>query len=139
MKTITKIQAAVAARCTSDCSMITRVGRGRFHALGSLSPTANPAAMERIGSARGNWIVAAAVLGSSLVFIDGTVVSIALPVIQTQFGASAFDAQWVIEGYTLVLGALMLLCGALGDRYGRKRIFLAGVGVFAAGSVLCGI
>ncbi|HEY1655063.1 MAG TPA: MFS transporter [Candidatus Tumulicola sp.] len=95
--------------------------------------------MERIGKAAGHWIVAATVLGSSLVFIDGTVVSIALPVIQRAFGASTFDAQWVIEGYTLVLGALMLLCGALGDRYGRKRIFVIGVVIFGIGSILCGL
>ncbi|MEO6835675.1 MAG: MFS transporter [Candidatus Tumulicola sp.] len=95
--------------------------------------------MERIEKVSGSWIVAATVLGSSLVFIDGTVVSIALPIIQTGFRATTFDAQWVIEGYTLVLGALMLLCGALGDRYGRKRLFVAGVAVFAVGSILCGI
>ncbi|MGA8535423.1 MAG: MFS transporter, partial [Candidatus Tumulicola sp.] len=88
---------------------------------------------------RGNWIVAATVLGSSLVFIDGTIVAIALPVIQTTFRATAFDAQWVVEAYTLVLGALMLLSGALGDRYGRKRLFVMGVVVFAAGSILCGL
>jgi EmrB/QacA subfamily drug resistance transporter len=87
----------------------------------------------------GKWIVAATVLGSSLVFIDGTIVAVALPVIQTDFRASAFDAQWVVEGYTLVLGALMLLAGALGDRYGRKRLFISGVVVFAIGSVLCGL
>ncbi len=90
-------------------------------------------------SASGNWIIAATVLGSALVFIDGTIVSIALPIIQTGFGASTFDAQWVIEAYTLVLGALMLLSGALGDRYGRKRLFISGVVVFAIGSALCGL
>lgn len=89
--------------------------------------------------ASGRWIVAATVLGSSLVFIDGTIVAVALPVIQTGFRASAFEAQWVVEGYTLVLGALMLLSGALGDRYGRKRLFISGVVVFAAGSILCGL
>jgi EmrB/QacA subfamily drug resistance transporter len=88
---------------------------------------------------RATWILTATILGSSLVFIDGTVVSIALPVIQAGFHASAADAQWVIEAYTLVLGALMLLCGALGDRYGRKRLFLTGVVIFAIGSVLCGL
>ncbi len=77
------------------------------------------------------------IVGSSLVFIDGTVVSIALPVIQRDFHATATDAQWVIESYTLVLGALMLLSGALADRYGRKRIFLIGVVVFAIGSLAC--
>ncbi|HEY1428118.1 MAG TPA: MFS transporter [Candidatus Tumulicola sp.] len=87
----------------------------------------------------GTWIVAATVLGSSLVFIDGSVVSIALPVIQDAFHATAFDAQWVVEGYTLVLGAFMLLCGALGDRFGRKRLFVGGVVLFAVGSVLCGL
>ena len=95
--------------------------------------------VERIAKTSGRWIVAATVLGSSLVFIDGTVVSIALPIIQTNFHATASDAQWVIEGYTLVLGALMLLCGALGDRYGRKRVFTIGVAIFAIGSILCGL
>jgi len=94
---------------------------------------------QSVSSASGRWIVAATVLGSSLVFIDGTIVAIALPVIQTGFHASAFDAQWVVEAYTLVLGALMLLSGALGDRYGRKRLFISGVVVFAIGSVLCGL
>ncbi len=89
--------------------------------------------------ASGAWIVAATVLGSSLVFIDGSVVSIALPIIQDTFHATAFDAQWVVEGYTLVLGAFMLLCGALGDRYGRKRLFISGVVLFAVGSILCGL
>ncbi len=90
-------------------------------------------------TASGKWIVAATVLGSSLVFIDSTIVAVALPVIQTNFRASAFAAQWVVEGYTLVLGALMLLSGALGDRYGRKRLFVWGVVVFAIGSVVCGL
>lgn len=94
---------------------------------------------QTVATASGRWIVAATVLGSSLVFIDSTIVAIALPVIQTKFGASAFAAQWVVEGYTLVLGALMLLSGALGDRYGRKRLFLWGVAVFAIGSVACGL
>ena len=94
---------------------------------------------QSVSSASGRWIVAATVLGSSLVFIDSTIVAIALPVIQTGFHASAFDAQWVVEAYTLVLGALMLLSGALGDRYGRKRLFISGVVVFAVGSVLCGL
>lgn len=78
-------------------------------------------------------------LGSSLVFIDGSVVSIALPIIQTELRASSSQTQWLIEGHTLVLGALMLLAGALADRYGRKRIFITGVIIFAIGSLLCGL
>jgi EmrB/QacA subfamily drug resistance transporter len=93
----------------------------------------------QLSKVSGNWLLAATILGSSLVFIDGSVVSIALPVIQTSFHSTVADAQWVVEAYTLVLGALMLLCGALGDRFGRKRLFVGGVGVFAAGSVLCGL
>lgn len=85
------------------------------------------------------WVLAATILGSSLVFIDGTVVSIALPVLQRELHAGALEVQWVVEAYTLVLGALMLLCGALGDRYGRKRAFLTGVVIFATGSLLCGL
>ncbi|GAC1387665.1 MAG: MFS transporter [Vulcanimicrobiaceae bacterium] len=87
----------------------------------------------------GFWVLLATVLGSSLVFIDGTVVSIALPVMQTQLHASSAQALWVVEGYTLVLSALMLLCGALADRYGRKKIFLTGVVLFATGSLACGL
>ncbi|MBV8490063.1 MAG: MFS transporter [Candidatus Eremiobacteraeota bacterium] len=83
------------------------------------------------------WTLVASILGSSLVFIDGTVVSIALPVLQRDFGASSSDAQWVIEAYTLVLGALMLLSGSLADRFGRKRLFLSGTVVFAFGSLAC--
>ena len=86
----------------------------------------------------GFWVLLATILGSSLVFIDGTVVSIALPIIQTGFHASSSQTQWIVEGYTLVLGSLMLLSGALADRYGRKKLFLLGVLLFAAGSLLCG-
>ncbi|MBV8433557.1 MAG: MFS transporter, partial [Candidatus Eremiobacteraeota bacterium] len=90
-------------------------------------------------SASQPWILAATILGSSLVFIDATVVSIALPIVQGAFRASAAQAQWVVEAYTLVLGALMLLGGALGDRYGRRLLFVSGVVLFAAGSLLCGL
>lgn len=91
------------------------------------------------GRASQPWILAATILGSSLVFIDGTVVGIALPVLQETFRASASSAQWVVEAYTLVLGALMLLGGALGDMFGRRLLFISGVVVFAAGSLLCGL
>lgn len=88
---------------------------------------------------KGFWILFASILASSLVFIDGTVVSIALPIMQTQLHASASDAQWVVEGYTLILGSFMLLAGALADRYGRKRIFIIGVSLFALASMWVGL
>ncbi|MBC5829662.1 MAG: MFS transporter [Candidatus Eremiobacteraeota bacterium] len=87
----------------------------------------------------GFWVLVATILGSSLVFLDGAVVSIALPVMQVELHASSSDAQWIVEGYTLVLGALMLFCGALADRYGRKRIFIIGVVIFAIGSLWCAL
>ena len=74
-----------------------------------------------------------------MAFIDGTVVNIALPALQATMGATITDVQWVVEAYTLFLGSLMLTGGALGDRLGRKRIFLIGVVVFTAGSVACGL
>ena len=85
------------------------------------------------------WILAATILGSSMAFIDGTVVNIALPTLQEELGATVADAQWVVEAYALFLAALLLLGGALGDRYGRKRVFMFGVGLFAAASVACGV
>jgi MFS family permease len=81
-----------------------------------------------------SWVLAAAILGSSMAFIDGTVVNVALPAIQKAFNASVIDVQWVVESYALFLCALLLAGGSLGDVYGRRRIFAAGVGLFAAAS-----
>ncbi len=85
------------------------------------------------------WILAATILGSSMVFIDGTVVNVALPALQGEFSASLVDVQWVIEAYALFLAALLLVGGATGDRFGRRRVFLLGVALFAASSVACGL
>src|SRR5213079_2713791 len=88
--------------------------------------------------ARGRWILAATILASSMAFIDGTVVNVALPALQTNLNATAVDAQWVIEAYSLLLSAFLLVGGSLGDHYGRRRIFLIGVTLFACASAACG-
>jgi EmrB/QacA subfamily drug resistance transporter len=88
---------------------------------------------------RGHWILAATILASSMAFIDGTVVNVALPALQTSLKASATDVQWVIESYALFLSALLLVGGSLGDHYGRRRIFLLGIVIFAVASGMCGI
>jgi EmrB/QacA subfamily drug resistance transporter len=87
---------------------------------------------------RGRWVLAATILASSMAFIDGTVVNVALPALQTHLNATAVDVQWVIEAYSLFLSALLLVGGSLGDHYGRRRIFLIGIGVFAIASAACG-
>jgi EmrB/QacA subfamily drug resistance transporter len=87
----------------------------------------------------GRWILAATILASSMAFIDGTVVNVALPFLQTNLGATAIGIQWVVEAYSLFLSALLLVGGALGDRYGRRRIFNIGVVIFALASALCGL
>src|SRR6476620_4996664 len=84
------------------------------------------------------WILAATILGSSMAFIDGTVVNVALPALQRELNASVLDVQWVIEAYSLLLSAFLLTGGSLGDRFGRRRIFLLGITLFAAASVWCG-
>lgn len=86
---------------------------------------------------RDTWVLLATIVGSSLAFIDGQVVTLALPEIQRDFHASAGDVAWIVELYTLVLGSLMLLGGALADRYGRKRVFVSGVVLFTFGSIGC--
>ena len=83
------------------------------------------------------WTLVSAVLGSGMAFMDGTVVNVALPAIQRSLGASGADAQWVIEAYGLFLAALLLVGGALGDRFGRKRVFLVGAAVFTLASAGC--
>jgi EmrB/QacA subfamily drug resistance transporter len=85
------------------------------------------------------WILAATILGSSMAFIDSTVVNVALATLQSTFQASLVDVQWVVESYGIFLSALILAGGALGDLLGRRSVFLVGVGGFAAASVACGI
>src|ERR1051326_592071 len=86
----------------------------------------------------GPWILAATILGSSMAFIDGTVVNVALPALQKNLNATVVDVQWVVESYALFLAALLLLGGSLGDQFGRKKIYAIGVAVFALASVWCG-
>ena len=81
----------------------------------------------------------ATVLGSSVAALDGSVVNIALPTIGRDLGADVAGLQWIVNGYLLSLGALILLGGSLGDRFGRRRVFVWGVILFAAASVLCGL
>ena len=73
------------------------------------------------------WTLAATVLASSMTFIDGTVVNVALPALQAGLHATITDVQWVIEAYALFLGALILVGGSLGDQFGRKRVFLVAI------------
>ncbi len=90
-------------------------------------------------STAGRWIIAATVLGSGIAALDATVVGIALPTIGKDFGSGVSSLQWVVTSYMLTLAGLLLLGGALGDRYGRRKVFTIGVVWFAASSLLCGI
>jgi EmrB/QacA subfamily drug resistance transporter len=86
----------------------------------------------------GPWVLAATTLASSMAFIDGTVVNVALPALQTNLNATIVDVQWVIEAYSLLLAAFLLIGGSLGDHYGRRRVFLIGIALFAFASAWCG-
>src|SRR5438045_2222271 len=85
------------------------------------------------------WSLAATILGSSMAFIDGTVVNVAMPVLQSDLHARIDQAQWIADAYLLVLSSLILVGGALGDRLGRVRVFGAGVVLFTAASAWCGL
>jgi EmrB/QacA subfamily drug resistance transporter len=85
------------------------------------------------------WVLVATILGSSMAFIDSTVVNVALPAIQTSLGGTVIDMQWVVESYALLLSALILTGGSMGDLFGRRRMFLVGVTVFAMASAACGL
>ena len=85
------------------------------------------------------WVLAATILGSSIAFIDSSVVSVALPAMQRSLSASVREAQWIVNSYMLLLGALILVGGAMGDRFGRRRAFVIGLIAFTAASVACGL
>src|SRR5260370_2390918 len=87
---------------------------------------------------KGRWILDATIHCSSVAFIDGTVVNVALPFLQKELNATAIGVQWVVESYSLFLSALLLVGGSLGDRYGRRLVFVVGVAIFAFASAACG-
>lgn len=93
----------------------------------------------RYRTAQGRWILAATVLGSGIAFLDSTVVNVALPAIDRDLDASIGGMQWTVNAYLVTLSALLLLGGGLGDRYGRLKVFVTGLGGFTGASLLCGI
>jgi len=104
-------------------------------AAGCATATSAPAA----DAITRRWVLVAAILGSSLAFIDSTVVNVALPAIQQELHSTAANVQWVVEGYSLFLAALILVGGSLGDRYGRRLIFALGITLFTVASMACGL
>src|SRR5437867_1301702 len=94
---------------------------------------------QRAATTNGPWILAATILSSSMAFIDGTVVNVALPALQSALRANISDVQWVVESYALFLAALLLIGGSLGDQYGRRKIFVVGVVLFSVSSAWCGL
>lgn len=103
-------------------------------------PCETPEAHRPDGAAAGSrWVLPATILGSSLSFIDGSVVNVALPAIGRGLGAGLATMQWVVNGYMLTLASLILIGGAAGDRFGRRRMFVAGLVGFAAASAACGL
>jgi EmrB/QacA subfamily drug resistance transporter len=101
--------------------------------------TQDPDAELALDEGRGRWVLFAAVLGSGLAMLDATVVNIALPRIGEDLGADFSGLQWTVNGYTLTLASLILLGGSLGDRFGRRRVFIIGTIWFTLASVLCGL
>src|SRR5437763_11259275 len=106
--------------------------------LGVTSPDGHPARLA-LSSPAGRWVVIATALGSGLAFLDGSVVNVALPAIKGDLGGGITTQQWVLDAYLLTLSSLLLLGGALGDRYGRRRVFLIGLVGFTLASLACGL
>jgi EmrB/QacA subfamily drug resistance transporter len=98
-----------------------------------------PAAPLRIASSQGRWVLLATILSSGMSFLDSTVVNVALPTLQKDFDAKLSSVAWVVDAYVLTLTAFILLGGSFGDLHGRRRALRLGLGVFTAGSMLCGL
>src|SRR6202049_2862090 len=115
-----------------------------FTAKVSMKPPCDEAVVRSVNAAvpctgqAGRWILSATILASSMAFIDSTVVNVALPSLQSSLHTTVVGVQWVVESYGLFLGALILVGGSLGDLFGRRLMFLVGVGIFAAASIACG-
>src|ERR1700743_635737 len=103
------------------------------------SPCDEPAGSDTVEctDAARRWTLVAAVIGSGMAFVDGTIVNVALPAIQRAMNATTADAQWVMESYALLVSALLLVGGVLGDHYGRRRVFVIGAVVFTLASLGC--
>jgi EmrB/QacA subfamily drug resistance transporter len=114
-------------------------GPGTGPAPGTGPGTAAPEELLRLSSGPGRWVLTAAVLGSAVVSLDATVVNVALPTIGRDLHASVSGETWTVNGYSLTLAALILLGGSLGDRFGRRRLFVVGTVWFGTASLLCGI
>src|SRR5579864_2777637 len=91
------------------------------------------------GAISGRWVLVATILGSTMAFIDESVVNVALPTIERDLHVSVAIVQWIINAYTLALASLLLLGGAIGDQVGRRRVFVTGIVIFAAASLWCGL
>src|SRR3954462_7527025 len=100
---------------------------------------ATPAFPASLSEKRKRLTLVATILGSSMAFIDGSVVNIALPAIQQALHADAVSTQWIVNAYLLLLGATVLVGGSAADLYGRRKIFLVGIALFTAASIACGL
>ncbi len=136
LRDITGFQMCVSVRCSANVpALFTNVLEATLRrSCGSIGSDGVPCAAQA-----GPWVLAATILGSSMAFIDSTVVNVALPALQTTLHATVIGVQWVVESYGLFLGALILVGGSLGDLFGRRLMFLVGVGIFAIASIACGL
>src|SRR5579872_5826333 len=92
-----------------------------------------------LSSTAGRWVMVCTILASSMAFIDGTALNVVLPALQKSLHATAADLFWILNAYLLMLAALILAGGSLGDQLGRKKIFMIGILVFICGSAACGL
>jgi EmrB/QacA subfamily drug resistance transporter len=114
-------------------------GSVRSEATGDAGARAGRVELLHYETSTGRWVIVAAVLGSGVAFLDSTVVNVALPAIARDLGGGLTGLQWTIDAYLLTLGSLIIFGGSLGDMYGRRKIFIAGLGAFTIASLLCGL